>query len=165
MARVPYANVVGSFMYVMVCTRLDISQAISMVSRYKYNPGKDHQLAVKQILLYLYGTIDVGLLFKKNCSQQCVKYCDYDFAGNLNKRRLTTGYVFTLGGGSVSWRSILQSTITMSTTEAEYMATTEAVKEVIQLKGLLGDLGVIHENITVFYDNQSAIFLANNQTY
>ncbi|KAH9696934.1 hypothetical protein KPL71_023401 [Citrus sinensis] len=103
MARVPYASVVGSFMYAIVCTRPDISQAV----------------------------IDVGLLFKKNYGQQCVKYCDSDFARNLNKRRSTTGYVFTLGGGSVSWRSILQSKIALSTTEAEYMATTEVVKEVI----------------------------------
>ncbi|KAH9679276.1 hypothetical protein KPL71_026064 [Citrus sinensis] len=165
MARVPYASVVGSLMYAMVCTRLDISQAVSMVSRYMHNPGKNQWLAVKWILRYLYGTVDVGLLFKKDCGQQCVGYCDSDFAGDLDKRRSTTGYVFTLGGGPVSWRSILQSTIALSTTEAEYMAATEAVKEAIWLKGLLGDLGVIQENITVFCDNQSAIFLAKNQTY
>ncbi|KAH9714714.1 Integrase catalytic domain-containing protein [Citrus sinensis] len=165
MARVPYASAVGSLMYAMVCTRPDISQTVSMVSRYMHDPGKSHWLAVKWILRYLYGTVDVGLLFKKDCGQQCVGYCDSDFAGDLDKRRSTTGYVFTLGGGPVSWRSILQSTIALSTTEAEYMAATEAVKEAIWLKGLLGDLGVIQENITVFCDNQSAIFLAKNQTY
>ncbi|KAH9656608.1 hypothetical protein KPL70_022746 [Citrus sinensis] len=114
MAHVPYASAVGSLMYAMVCTRLDISQAVSMVSRYMHNPGKNHWLAVKWILRYLYGTFDVGLLFKKDC---------------------------------------------------EYMAAIEAVKEAIWLKGLLGDLGVIQENIAVFCDNQSAIFLAKNQTY
>ncbi|KAH9793297.1 hypothetical protein KPL71_004477 [Citrus sinensis] len=140
MARVSYVSVVGSLMYAMVCTRPDISQAVSMV-------------------------IDVGILFKKYCGQQCVGYCDSDFTGDLDKRRSTTDYVFPLGGGPVSWRSILQSTIALSTTEAEYMAATEAVKEVIWLKGLLGDLGVIQEKIAVFCDNQSVIFLANNQTY
>ncbi|KAH9783016.1 hypothetical protein KPL71_009155 [Citrus sinensis] len=122
MDRVPYASAVGSLMYAMVCTRPDISQAVSMVSRYMHNP-------------------------------------------DLDKRRSTTGYVFTLGGGPVSWRSILQSTIALSTTEAEYVAATETVKEAIWLKDLLGDLGVIQENIAVFCDNQSAIFLAKNQTY
>ncbi|KAH9672467.1 hypothetical protein KPL70_017737 [Citrus sinensis] len=117
MARVPDASAVGSLMYAM--------------------------LAVKWLLRYLYGTVDVGLLFKKDCVQQCVRYCDSDFAGDLDKRRSTTGYVFILGGGLVSWRLILQSTIALSTTEAEYMAATKAVKEVIWLKGLLGDLGVI----------------------
>ncbi|KAH9794569.1 Integrase catalytic domain-containing protein [Citrus sinensis] len=130
MARVSYASAVGSLMYAMVCTRPDISQAVSM-----------------------------------DCGQQCVGYCDSNFAGDLDKRRSTTGYVFTLGGGPVSWRSILQSTIALSTMEAEYMAATEAVKEAIWLKGLLGDLGVIQENIAVFCDNQSAIFLVKNQTH
>ncbi|KAH9688249.1 Integrase catalytic domain-containing protein [Citrus sinensis] len=147
MARVPYTSVVGSLMYAMVCTMPDISQAVSMVSRYMHNPGKNHWLAVKWILQYLYGTVDVGLLFKKDCGQQCVGYCDSDFAGDFDKRRSTTGYVFTLGGGPVSWRSILQSTIALPTTEAKYMAATEAIKEVIWLKGLLGDLEVIQENI------------------
>ncbi|KAH9793687.1 hypothetical protein KPL71_004622 [Citrus sinensis] len=140
MVRVPYASVVGSLMYAMVCTRSDISQAMSMVSRYMHNPGKNQWLAVKWILRYLYGTIDIGLLFKKDCGQQCVGYCDSDFAGDLNKRRSTTGYVFTLGGGPVSRRSILQSTIALSTTEVGYMAATESVKEAIWLKDLLGDL-------------------------
>ncbi|KAH9734322.1 hypothetical protein KPL71_017332 [Citrus sinensis] len=143
MVRVPYASAVGSLMYAMVCTRLDISQAVSMVSRYMHNPGKNQWLAVKWILRYLYETVDVGLLFKKDCGQQCVGYCDSDFVGDLDKRRSTTGYVFTLGGGPVSWRSILQSTIALSTTEAEHMTATEAVKKAIWLKGLLGDLGVI----------------------
>ncbi|XP_052297115.1 secreted RxLR effector protein 161-like [Citrus sinensis] len=154
MAHVPYASVVGSLMYVVVCTRPDISQAVSMVSRYMHNPAKNHWLAVKWILRYLYGTIDVGLLFKKDCGQQCVGYCDSDFAGDLDKRRSTTKYVLTLGGGPVSWRSMLQSTIALSTTEAEYTAATEDVKAAICLKGLLGDSGVIQENIAVFYDNQ-----------
>ncbi|KAH9679295.1 retrovirus-related pol polyprotein from transposon TNT 1-94-like protein [Citrus sinensis] len=121
--------------------------------------------AVGSLMYAMVCYVDVGLLFKKDCGQQCVGYCDSNFAGDLDKRRSTTGYVFTLGGGPVSWRSILQSTIALSTTEAEYMAATKAVKEAIWLKGLLGDLGVIQENITVFCDNQSAIFLAKNQTY
>ncbi|KAH9706402.1 hypothetical protein KPL70_012195 [Citrus sinensis] len=87
MARVPYASAVGSLIYAMVCTRPDISQAVSMVSRYMYNPGKNQWLAVKWILRYLYGT---GLLFKKDCGQQCVGYCDSDFAGDLDKRRRAT---------------------------------------------------------------------------
>ena len=92
-------------------------------------------------------------------------YCDSDFAGDLDKRRSTTGYIFTLGGGPISWGSILQWTIALSTTEAEYMAVTETVKEVIWLKGLLSDLGVIQEKNKVFCDNQSVIFLAKNPTY
>ena len=143
--------------------KADKSQAVSIVNKYMHNPGKNQWLAIKWILRYLYGTIDVRLLFKKDCGQQCVGYCDSDFAGDLDKRKSTTGYIFTLGGGPVSWTSILQSTIALSTIEVEYMAATEAVKEVIWLKGLLCDLGVIQETIAIFCDNQSAIFLAKNQ--
>ena len=115
-------------------------------------------VAVKWILWYLFGTIDVRLLFKKDGGQQYVRYCDSDFAGDLDKRISTTGYVFTLGGSPISWRSVLQSTIALSSTEAEYMTATEAVKEAIWLRGLLGDFGKIQKNIEVFCDNQSTIF-------
>ncbi|XP_052295819.1 secreted RxLR effector protein 161-like [Citrus sinensis] len=124
-------SIVGSLMYVMICTKPDISQGVSMVSSYMHNSGKNHWLEVKWILRYLYRTVDVGLLFKKDYGQQCIGYCDFDFAGDLDKRRSTTGYVFTLGRGPISWRSIPQSTIALSTTEAEYMAATEVVKEAI----------------------------------
>ena len=80
---VPSASVVGSLMYAMVCTRPDISQVVSMVSRYMHNLRKNHWFAMKWILQYLYGTVDVGGLFKKDCGQSCVGYCDSDFAGDL----------------------------------------------------------------------------------
>ena len=133
MANIPYANAVGSLMYAMVCTRPDISHAVSMVSRYMHAPGKEHWNAVKWILRYLLGTIDVGLEFVRdmNNNHLCVGYVDSDYAGDLDKRRSTTGYVFTLAGGPICWRSILQSTVALSTTEAEYMAVTEAFKEAI----------------------------------
>ncbi|KAH9793742.1 Integrase catalytic domain-containing protein [Citrus sinensis] len=95
-----------------------------------------------------------------------IQPCGFRVAGKENHVcRSQEEYVFTLGGGPISWWSILQSTIALSTTEAEYMAATEAVKEAIWLKSLLSDLGVIQENIAVFCDNQSAIFLAKNQIY
>ena len=68
MARVPYASAVGSLMYAMVCMRPNISQTVSMVSRYMHNSGKNHWLAVKWILRYLYDIVNVRLLFKKDCS-------------------------------------------------------------------------------------------------
>ncbi|KAL5705396.1 hypothetical protein ACHQM5_023705 [Ranunculus cassubicifolius] len=95
----------------------------------------------------------------------CVGYVDSDYAGDLDKRRSTTGYVFTLAGGAICWRSILQSTVALSTTEAEYMALTEAIKEAIWLQGLMDDLGVWQESLKVRCDNMSAIFLARNHTF
>ena len=144
MSKVPYSNAVGSLMYAMVCIRPDISHAVGTVSRYMHNPGKEHWLAVKWILRYIQKTLDVGLIFEKDDmdGQHVVGYCDSDYAGDLDKRRSTTGYVFTLAKAPVSWKSTLQSTVALSTTEAEYMAITEAVKEAIWLQGLLDDLGV-----------------------
>ena len=165
MAKVPYANAVGSLMYAMVCTRPDISQAVGVVSRFMHDPGKGHWQAVKWILRYIQNTVDVGLVFEqdKSLGQCVVGYCDSDYAGDLDKRRSTTGYLFTFAKAPVSWKSTLQSTVALSTTEAEYMAITEAVKEAIWLQGLLEDLGVGQKHIDVFCDSQSAIHLAKNQ--
>ena len=83
----------------------------------------------------------------------------------MDKRRSTTGYVFTIANGPISWKSTLQSTLALSTTEAEYMAITEAAKEAIWLHGLLRELGIGQEEITIFFDSESAIQLAKNQLY
>ncbi|GMP35489.1 hypothetical protein CsSME_00007899 [Camellia sinensis var. sinensis] len=92
-------------------------------------------------------------------------YVDSDYAGDLDKRRSTTGYLFTLAKGPVSWRSTLQSTVALSTTEAEYMAVTEAFKEAMWLHGLIEDLGIVQKHVEVFCDSQSAICLAKNQVH
>ncbi|KAE8673094.1 hypothetical protein F3Y22_tig00111812pilonHSYRG00176 [Hibiscus syriacus] len=128
MAKVPYANAVGSLMYAMVCTRPDISQAVGVVSSYMHDPGERHWQVVKWILRYLQQTVDVGLVFEQDeaLGQCMVGYADSDYAGDLDKRRSTTGYLFTLAKAPVSWKSTLQSTVALSTTEAEYMAVSEA---------------------------------------
>ncbi|KAG8500107.1 hypothetical protein CXB51_003710 [Gossypium anomalum] len=94
-----------------------------------------------------------------------IGYVGSDYAGDLDKRRSTTGYVFTLAGGPISWKSTLQSTVALSTTEAEYMTITEAVKEAIWLQSMVKTLGLVQEHINVYCDSQSAIHLAKNQVY
>ena len=100
----PYASTVGSLMYAMVCTKSDLSQAVSIISRYIHDPGKDHWEAVMWVLRYIKGTIDVGLVFERNFTgkQECIAYVDSDYAGDLDKCRSTTGYVFTLSQAPVS---------------------------------------------------------------
>jgi hypothetical protein len=137
MSGVPYSSAVGSIMYLMVCTRPDIAHAVSVVSRYLSCPGRVHWEAVKWILRYLKGTANVHLEFGRS-DANLMGYVDSYFMGDLDKRRSLTAYVFTLGGCAISWKATLQSTIALSTTEAEYMAVTEGVKEAIWLKGLLG---------------------------
>ncbi|KAG8497798.1 hypothetical protein CXB51_007413 [Gossypium anomalum] len=101
MSHVPYSSAVGSLMYVMVCSRPDLSYAVSAVSRYMANPGKEHWKAVQWILRYLRGTTDVCLQFGRT-KDGVIGYVDADFAGDLDRRRSLTGYVFTIGGCAIS---------------------------------------------------------------
>uniref|UniRef100_A0A2N9GLP2 Gag-Pol polyprotein n=1 Tax=Fagus sylvatica TaxID=28930 RepID=A0A2N9GLP2_FAGSY len=164
MSRVPYASAVGSLMFAMVCTRPDIAQAVGVVSRYMVNPGKEHWSAVKRILRYVKGTSNVALCY--GGSDFTVRgYVDSDYAGDLDKSKSTSGYVFTLAGGAVSWVSKLQSIVATSTTEAEYVAATQASKEAIWLQMLLEELGHKQEKIALFCDSQSALHLAKNPAF
>ncbi|RVW57769.1 Retrovirus-related Pol polyprotein from transposon TNT 1-94 [Vitis vinifera] len=126
MKSVPYSSVVGSLMYVMVCTRPDLAFAISVVSRFMSNPGKAHWEAVKWIMRYLKGSSSVCLVYGNgDVSSGLVGFTDSDHEGDLMKRRSLTCYIFTLFGCAISWRASLQPTVALSTTEAEYMSLTE----------------------------------------
>ena len=166
MSKVPYASAVGSLMYSMVCTRPDLAYAASLVSRFMANPGRAHWDAVKWVLRYMKGTSHYGLLFKESeGKQQIIGYCDSDFSGDLDKRRSLTGYLFTLFGNIVSWKACLQPVVALSTTEAEYVALTEATKEALWLQGLVGELGIKQEQVQILCDSQSAIYLTKNQMF
>ena len=93
-------------MYTIVCSRLDLSYAVSSVDRYMTNPGKEHWKAVLWIFRYLCGSTDVSLHFGWT-RDGVVGYVDYDFAGDLDKRRSLVGYVFTIGGCAISWKATL----------------------------------------------------------
>ncbi|KAH9760757.1 Integrase catalytic domain-containing protein [Citrus sinensis] len=134
------------------------------VSQYMANPGGEHWIAVKRILRYIRGTSDVALCY--GGSEFTVRGCvDSDFARDLDKRKSTTGYVFTLAGAAVSWVSKLQTVVALSTTEAEYMAATQACKEAIWIQRLLEELGHGQEKIPVFCDSQSALHIARNPVF
>ncbi|MCO5583539.1 hypothetical protein L7F22_037450 [Adiantum nelumboides] len=92
-------------------------------------------------------------------------YTDSDYASDLDNRRSTSGYVFTMAGGAVSWRSRLQTCVTQSTTEAEYVAALEACKEAIWLDRLVTNFGIKEETPMLHCDSQSAILLARNPGY
>ncbi|KAD6119896.1 hypothetical protein E3N88_11167 [Mikania micrantha] len=164
MDRVPYASAVGSLMYAMVCTRPDIAHAVGVVSRFLSNPGKNHWEAVKWILRYLRSTSKLGLSFGDG-EPMLVGYTDSDMAGNKNNMKSTSGYLMTFTGEAVSWQSRLQKCVALSTTEAEYLAATEACKELLWLKRFLQKLGFTQQRYVVLCDNQSAIHLAKNSTF
>ncbi|KAH9762947.1 hypothetical protein KPL70_001004 [Citrus sinensis] len=167
MKSVPYSSAVGSIMYSMVCTRPDVAHSVGVVSRFMGNPGKEHWSAVKWLLRYLKGTANHGILYGGSESNSCQVsgFVDSDFAADLDKRRSITGYVFILNGGAVSWKASLQSVVALSTTEAEYIALTEAVKEAKWLSGLVSEFGLKQESVCIGYDSSSAIQLSKNPKY
>ena len=125
-------------------------------SRYMSNFGKKHWEAVKGVMRYLNGTKEFCICFGKK--ETCLLgYTDADYAGDMDKRRSTLGYVFIFTGGAVSWQSHLQNCMSMSTTEAEYTTASEAWKEAIWLARLVGDLGISIEGPTLHCDSQSTL--------
>ena len=128
------------------------------------NPGKAHWNAVKSImryLNYLKGTKNKCLCHGKD-PFELKGFCDSDMGGNVDTRKSTSGYVFTLAGGAVSWCSRLQKVVALFTTEAEYISATEASKEGIWLARLCSELGLPEKAPTLGCDRQSAICLAKN---
>ena len=158
-------------MFAMICTLLDIAHAVGVVSRYMANPGREHWNAVKRILRYIKGTSDVALCYR-GLDFIVRGYVNSDYAGDLDRSKSTTGYVFTLSGGAVSWVSKLQSVVATSTTEAEYIAATRASKEAVWLKMIMEELGHEQESILLFVtvrvpciSQGIQLFIQNQNTY
>lgn len=125
-----------------------------------------HMEAVRRILRYVKSTIDYGLLYKKGEECKLVGYCDSDYGGDHDTRRSTTGFVFKLGTGTISWCSKKQPTVSLSTTEAEYRAAAVAAQESTWVMQLMKDLQQPAEHAVPLYcDNQSAICLAENPIF
>ena len=157
-----YRSLVGSLLY-LAHTRPDITYAVSCISRYMLEPEETHLQAAKKILWYLKGTASHGLLFSKTNSGTLHSYSDSDWGMDLDTRRSTSGILHKIGTTSISWSSKLQPTISLSSTEAEYKALTEASKDIIHYRRLLQELGYLDENPTVLLsDNQSSIKLVKN---
>ncbi|KAJ9538856.1 hypothetical protein OSB04_031589 [Centaurea solstitialis] len=161
MKSVPYASAIGSIMYAMLCTRPDVAYSVSVTSRYQQNPGEPHWVAVKNILKYLRRTKDMFLVFGGSEDEISVTgYSDASFQTDRDDFRSQSGYVFTLNGGTISWKSSKQDTIADSTTEAEYIAASDAAKEAVWLRNFLSDLRVVasvSRPIDIFCDNSGAV--------
>lgn len=123
--RFPYREAVGSLMYLTVATRPDIAYAVSFVSRYLDQPDNTHVKAVKRIFKYLAGTLSHAIYFKKVDDIQLECYSDADYAGDLDTRLSTSGFVLKLCQGPISWGSQRQRSVALSTTESEYVAACE----------------------------------------
>uniref|UniRef100_A0A5S6QEJ0 CCHC-type domain-containing protein n=1 Tax=Trichuris muris TaxID=70415 RepID=A0A5S6QEJ0_TRIMR len=178
MSRIPYKAAVGSLMFLMTSSRPDISFETSKVSQFSENPGPAHWKAVKRILRYIKGTKELRLVFRSKSqgdkrqegikcdSLQLTAFCDSDWADDIDSRRSTSGYVLILCGGPVSWSTRVQRGIAQSTVEAEYVAISEATKEIKWFRQLLLDLGRDQRKPTyLLSDNQGAICLTTNPQF
>ena len=164
MQKTPYHEAIGSLMYASVATRPDITHAVSALSRFLDNPGSIHWEAVKRVFRYLAGTKDFALTYGGE-RHDLVGYTDADGASEEHHHAIS-GYAFIIDGGAVSWYSHKQEIVTLSTAEAEYVATTHAAKEAIWLRRLIFKLFMLPTSPTTLYcDNQAAIKLANDDNY
>ena len=169
-------------MYLMIGTRPDLAAAVSIVSQFAANPSQTHLQAAKRILRYLKGTTNYTLCLgmNRNHNQDQAQarepagpylygYSDADWGGDISTRKSTSGYVFFISGSIVSWASKKQSTVALSSKEAEYMALTQATKEAIWFRRLLQELGFQSQKSAaptlIYEDNQSCIALAKNPVH
>ena len=160
MSKTPYASAIGSLMYAMLCTRPDIAYAVSLTSRYQSDPGVDHWTAVKNILKYLRRTKDMVLSYGGDEQLVVNGYTDASWNTDPDDSKSQSGYVFTLNGAAVSWRSAKQSVVARSSTESEYMAASEASQEAIWMKEFITELGVVPsalDPMSIYCDNMGAI--------
>ncbi|KAJ9546934.1 hypothetical protein OSB04_019477 [Centaurea solstitialis] len=161
MKSIPYASAIGSIMYAMLCTRPDVAYSVSVMSRYQQNPGEAHRVAVKNILKYLRRTKEMFLVFEGSEDEISVtSYTDASFQTDRDDFRSQSGYVFTLNGGAISWKSSKQDTIADSTTEAEYIAASDSAKEAVWLRNFITDLRVvasISRPVDIYCDNSRAV--------
>lgn len=160
----PYGTLVGKLMFLTVATRPDIAYTVGTLARFISNPNITHWQAAKGVVRYLAYTKNKGITFRGS-DLTLTGYCDADYAGDLDTRKSTTGYVFINNGGAISWNSKRQPTVAVSTTEAEYMAAASATKEGLWLRKLFHSLDTPLTTIDINCDNQSAIKLLRNPIF
>jgi hypothetical protein len=159
-----YRQAIGKLMYLMVCTRPDISFAVSVLSRFMAQPREKHWRCVIQLLKYLNSTQDLALTYPSGGEIKLTGYSDSDHAGDTDDRKSTSGYVFVIGQCCVSWRSVKQKTVSISSTEAEYIALSTCAQEALWLRLLLRELGHAQTTTVIFNDNLSSHQIVKGST-
>ncbi|KAE8188282.1 hypothetical protein CF336_g6216 [Tilletia laevis] len=158
-----FAALIGCLLWLAQGTRMDIAYQVGKLARFMGNPSTEHVAAAMRVLRYLAGTRELGLRFRHSDLAQLVGYSDSDHGGDPTTRRSVTGYVFYLYGNPVTWRSKLQDTVSVSSTEAEYVALSEATREAIWAVQLLGELRLRETGaVDMYTDNTGAEALSRN---
>jgi hypothetical protein len=159
-----YKQMVGCLMY-LLATRPDIAFSVCLVARYMERPTEIHVAAVKRIMRYLKGSLSFGIWYRSGDVDdlQMIGWTDSDYAGDSDDRKSTSGYVFKLASGAISWSSKKQPIVTLSTTEAEFVAAASSACQAVWLRNVLSHLGCNQKNGSVILcDNSSSIKLSKN---
>lgn len=158
----PYRELIGCLTYLAVTTRADISFAVSYFSRFQSQPTEETWSHLKRILRYLKKTPDLKLVYSSVSTKFLEAYSDSDWASEINTRKSTSGCVIKVFGNLVQWASRKQNSVALSSCEAEYVALSSTITEVLWVQKVLFDLGFQLDGPTeIFEDNQSVIFVAN----
>ena len=163
-----YARLLGELQYIANGTRPDIAYAVNRLASYTANPSLQHMMALKRILRYLSGTRKFGIIYKALPSQPSFFHGYADAAyGNADDKKSTSGYVFMAGEGAITWSSKKQISTALSSTEAEYVALSEASREACWLRNLYTELGFLRENVPTLIrgDNDGSIAMARNPQF
>ncbi|GAA0139391.1 transmembrane signal receptor [Lithospermum erythrorhizon] len=159
-----FKQMVGSLMY-LTATRPDLMYVTCLMSKYTARPTEMHMQVAKRALRYLKGTTQLGIHYQRTNEMkgELAAYTDSDYAGDSDDRRSTSGYVFLIGSGSIAWSSKKQPIVTLSTTEAEYVAASYCVCQALWMKRILEEIGCRNlDCINIKCDNSSAIKLSKN---
>nr|KYP58720.1 Retrovirus-related Pol polyprotein from transposon TNT 1-94 [Cajanus cajan] len=135
--EVPYLSAIGALMYLANYTRPDIAFAVNLLARYSSSPTRRHWNGVKQILRYLRGTMDMGLLYSNVSKPELNGYADAGYLSDPHNGKSQTGYLFTSGGTAISWRSVKQTISATSSNHAEILALHEASRECVWLRSVI----------------------------
>ena len=163
-SQTEYAKIIGSVMFLMNYTRPDIAYVVSRLSRYTHNPSNEHWNDLHRLLRYLRGTMDWCLHFNK-FPAVLEGFCDANWVTDNDEVSSTSGYVFTLGAGAISWKSSKQTCIERSTMEAEFIALELAGQEAEWLRNLLADVplwGRQDSPVSLHCESQAVIGIGKN---
>ncbi|SYW77682.1 uncharacterized protein UHO2_02490 [Ustilago hordei] len=154
-----YPVIVGKLLWVANSTRPDLSLTVGVLARHMREPSQEHYQAAQRVLRYLESTRQVGLVYRASESQEpLVAHSDANWASDATiQRRSTSGSVALVYGNPVAWKSATQKCVSLSAVEAEFIAATEATREVLFLKQLLRSIGIATGTPTVYSDNTGCI--------
>ena len=160
----PYRPILGSVMWGQLATRPDLSFSVSLLARFQSNPGIDHWSALMHVIGYIKNTMDFGLTYYRDTGDiSPIAFADADYGGCRDTRRSTSGYVFMMAGGPVTWSSKHQATVALSTVEAEYVAISCSAQQMLWMQSWLSEVEIPYTLPGIIKgDNRGAIALMKN---